>query len=237
MKIVTWNCNGALRNKIETLSAFDADLYLIQECENPELSINKSYKDWASNFLWRGDNKNKGIGIFAKKDTTIEAIDWPDNYKDNKVRHFLPCMVNNDFQLVNIWTSQNKSPNFGYIGQLWKYIELNKENFKKIILAGDFNSNSIWDQWDRWWNHTDVVNDLYKMDIHSLYHTYFKEQQGKETRPTFFLQRNIMKPYHIDYAFASKALKTNMRQFKIGDKKKWLRYSDHLPLFFEIENL
>ncbi len=237
MKIVTWNCNGALRNKIETLSEFDADLYLIQECENPELSINKSYKDWASNFLWRGDNKNKGIGIFAKKDITIEAIDWSDDYKDNKVRHFLPCIVNNDFQLVNIWTSQNKSPNFGYIGQLWKYIELNKENFKKIILAGDFNSNSIWDQWDRWWNHTDVVNDLYKMDIHSLYHTYFKEQQGKETRPTFFLQRNIMKPYHIDYAFASKVLKTNMRQFKIGDKKKWLHYSDHLPLFFEIENL
>lgn len=237
MRIVTWNCNGALRNKIEPLSAFDADIYIIQECENPEFSINKPYKEWASNFLWKGDNKNKGIAVFAKKKTTIEIIDWKDTYKDHIVKHFLPCVVNNKFQLLNIWTSQNKSPNFGYIGQLWKYLEINKMNFKKIILAGDFNSNTIWDQWDRWWNHTDVVNDLTKMDIHSLYHTYFKEQQGKETHPTFFLQRNITKPYHIDYAFASKELKSNMRQFEIGDRNRWLTYSDHLPLFFEIDNL
>ncbi|MDX2468996.1 MAG: endonuclease/exonuclease/phosphatase family protein, partial [SAR324 cluster bacterium] len=71
MKIVTWNCNGALRKKLETLENFDADILVIQECENPELST-KDYKEWASNFLWKGDNKNKGIGIFAKKDIELK---------------------------------------------------------------------------------------------------------------------------------------------------------------------
>jgi exonuclease III len=234
MKIVTWNCNGALRNKFEHLSDPNADLYVIQECENPELSKYQHYISWAGNYLWKGDNKNKGLGIFAKKKTTIEVINWSATYKNHDVKHFLPCLVNNDFQLLSIWTSQNKSPNFGYIGLLWKYLEINKSKFKKIILAGDFNSNTIWDEWDRWWNHTDVVNDLSKMNIHSLYHCYFNEEQGKESKPTFFLQRNRAKPYHIDYIFASKEIEKEMTYFEVSDIEKWINYSDHLPVICEL---
>lgn len=234
MKIVTWNCNGALRNKFEHLSTLNADLYIIQECENPAVTNNQHYISWAANYLWKGDNKNKGLGIFAKNNTSIDILNWSDTYKDHEVKHFLPCLVNNYFQLVNIWTSQNNSPNFGYIGQLWKYLEINKSNFNKIILAGDFNSNSIWDEWDRWWNHSDVVNDLSKMNINSLYHSYFNELQGKESKPTFFLHRNRSKAYHIDYIFASKEIENNMKNFEIADMEKWLNYSDHLPVICEL---
>lgn len=234
MKLVIWNCNGALRNKFEHLSELNADLYIIQECENPALTKHQQYISWADNYLWKGDNKNKGIGIFAKNATKIELLNWSDAYKDHNVKHFLPCLVNNDFQLLSIWASQNKSPNFGYIGQLWKYLETNKSNFKKIILAGDFNSNSIWDEWDRWWNHSDVVNDLSKMNINSLYHRFNREDQGKESKPTFFLQRNVAKPYHIDYIFASKEIENSLTKFEIGEVDKWLNYSDHLPVICEV---
>lgn len=234
MKLVTWNCNGALRNKFEHLSELNADLYIIQECENPALTKHHHYIFWAGNYLWKGDNKNKGIGVFAKNTTKIELLNWSDTYNDHNVKHFLPCLVNNEFQLLSIWASQNKSPNFGYIGQLWKYLEINKTNFKKIILAGDFNSNSIWDEWDRWWNHSDVVFDLSKMNINSLYHHFNKEEQGKETKPTFFLQRNVAKPYHIDYIFASKEIENGLTKFEIGEVDKWLNYSDHLPVICEV---
>ncbi|MBK8282631.1 MAG: endonuclease/exonuclease/phosphatase family protein [Saprospiraceae bacterium] len=237
MKIVTWNCNGALRNKFEHISELNADIYLIQECENPESTKHHQYILWAENHLWKGDNKNKGIGIFSNNRTKIELINWSNAYKDHDVKHFLSCLVNNEFQLLNIWTSQNKSPNFGYIGQLWKYLEINKTKFRKIILAGDFNSNVIWDEWDRWWNHSDVVYDLSKMNINSLYHCHFNEEQGKESKPTFFLQRNREKPYHIDYIFASKEIEKNMINFEIGDQEKWLSYSDHLPILCELHNL
>jgi exonuclease III len=235
MKIVTWNCNGALRNKFEHLSELNADLYIIQECENPEFAKHHNYISWSGNFLWKGENKNKGIGIFAKKSTTIVPLNWSDTFKDHTVRHFLPCMVNNDFQLLNIWTSQNKSPNFGYIGQFWKYLEVNKSKFKKIILAGDLNSNMIWDEWDRWWNHSDVVSDLSKMEINSLYHRFYNEEQGAESKPTFFLQRNQLKPYHIDYIFASIEFQQNLAKVDIGNIEKWLNYSDHLPIICEFE--
>ena len=105
---------------------------------------------------------------------------------------------------------------------------------KKVIIIGDFNSNSIWDKWDRWWNHSDVINELKELNIISLYHEKFNEKQGKESKPTFYLQRKIEKPYHIDYIFLSQQLINDKTILEIGDKDYWLKNSDHLPLFIDL---
>lgn len=36
MKIISWNCRGKFREKYAVLEKMDADIYVIQECENPE---------------------------------------------------------------------------------------------------------------------------------------------------------------------------------------------------------
>jgi exonuclease III len=230
MKIVTWNCNGALRKKFHALLEINADIYIIQECENPVESKDINYQYWAENYLWIGDSKNKGLAVFAKKEITLMSLDWTNKFKDHSVKHFLPCLINNDFQLLAVWTHQNNSPNFGYIGQFWKYLQVNKSNFKKIIIAGDLNSNNIWDEWDRWWNHSDVIKELEEINITSLYHKYFKEIQGKESRPTFFLQRNNAKPYHIDYCFSSNEFKSKLKKVEVPEFKNWNHLSDHIPM-------
>jgi len=235
MKIVTWNCNGALRNKFHNLLEFEADIYIIQECENPKETHHKEYIEWAKNHLWIGSNKNKGLGIFASENLVIESLDWSNTFTDHTVKYFLPCIVNNDFHLLGVWTHQNNSPNFGYIGQFWKYIQVNKHNLNKIIIAGDFNSNTIWDQWDRWWNHSDVVRILQELGISSLYHKYFLEEQGKESKPTFFLHRRLQRPYHIDYVFGSREFEDALIKIEIGDTEKWMKISDHLPLICEFK--
>lgn len=235
MKITSWNCNGALRNKFQHLQNLDSDIFVIQECENPLQTNHKEYKEWASNYLWKGENKNKGIGVFAKKEFKLELLNWSDVYQNHEVKLFLPCLINNKIQLLGIWTKQNNSPNFAYIGQLWKYIEINKSQFKEIVLTGDLNSNCIWDEWDRWWNHSDVVKNLSQCNIKSLYHLFTKEDQGKENLPTFFLHRNEKKAYHIDYIFASKSISDKMTDFKVGKKDNWMHLSDHLPITCIIE--
>lgn len=233
MKIVTWNCNGAFRKKFEELSKLNADIFVIQECENPAESNHKEYIKWSKNYLWIGENKNKGVGVFVRNDWKLEKLDWSNKYKDHNVKYFLPCLINNDFQLLGVWLHQNNSPTFGYIGQLWKYLQENKPKFNNLILVGDFNSNKIWDKWDRWWNHSDVVNELKELEIESLYHLYFQEYQGEELQPTFFLQKNKKKPYHIDYIFSSKHFTKNLKKVTVGDKDFWLNISDHLPLVCE----
>lgn len=236
MKVLTWNCNGALRKKFENLLDFNADINIIQECENPAETKHKEYNDWAENYLWIGDTKNKGIGVFANKNIELQKLNWSDNFKGHKVKHFLPCSINGEFDLLAIWTHSNNSPTFGYIGQFWKYLQVNKKNLTKAIIIGDLNSNAIWDKWDRWWNHSDVVNELKEIGIESFYHKFKKEGQGKESQPTFFLHRKLGKPYHIDYVFGSKEFSNGLKNVEIGDMEKWLQISDHLPMICEFNN-
>ena len=232
MKIVTWNCNGAFRKKYNEISKYGADIYVIQECENPD-TINGEYKNWAGSYIWHGDNKNKGIGIFARKGLEMQRLAW----EDNGLQLFLPVKVNGEFNLVAVWTKQANSPTFRYIGQLWKYLELHKEKMaaSKTLLCGDLNSNKIWDVWDRWWNHSDVVRELADAKMHSLYHQATGENQGAESTPTLYLQRNHSKAYHIDFAFASEDMFNPQNDIVlVGSKEQWLQFSDHMPLEFTI---
>ncbi|SMO52615.1 endonuclease/exonuclease/phosphatase family protein [Solitalea koreensis] len=231
LRIVTWNCNGAFRKKLDFLQEFDADIIVIQECENPSEAKEIKYKSWAKNYLWVGENKNKGLGIFAKQNIHIEPLNW----ENGNTKYFIPCRINNEFNLLAAWCHGANSPTFGYIGQLWKYLQLNKFNLEKSIIAGDFNSNVIWDKWDRWWNHSDVVRELEELNISSVYHSKYNEQPGCEQNPTFFLQRNLSKPYHIDYFFASSEFHTRILQFEIGTANKWLGISDHMPILMVVD--
>lgn len=229
LRIVTWNCNGALRKKWHPLAALKADVYVVQECEDPIQTKDDAYKTWSANHLWTGANKNKGLGVFAGPELSLEAVPL----QIAPLELFLPCLVG-DVPLLAAWTKQANSPNFGYIGQLWKFLQAHKAFLAgpQSLLVGDLNSNTIWDEWDRWWNHSDVVRELAELGLESCYHRHFSEVQGKETRPTFFLHRNPLKPYHIDYGFAGP--QWAVQGVEIGDKEAWLTESDHLPVVFEL---
>lgn len=230
MKIVTWNCNGAFRNKYKEIIQYEADIYVIQECENPEHSKG-DYKDWAKNYLWIGESKHRGLGIFANESVDIKRLDW----EDDGLQLFLPIRINDKFNLVGVWTKYANSPTFRYIGQLWKYLQLHKEKMSitQTMLCGDLNSNKIWDVWDRWWNHSDVVRELLEINMVSLYHAVTGEQQGFETAPTLYLHRKLNRPYHIDYCFAPTEWIPKVTKLEIGDFSKWNAVSDHSPLFVE----
>jgi exonuclease III len=235
LKIVTWNCNGGFRNKFDFISTFNADLYIIQECENPTLTLNADYKKWASNHLWIGETKNKGLGVFSNSEINLEKLNWINKFNELPLKHFLPFRFDNKFDLLAVWTHKNNSQYFGYIGQFWKYLQVNKDKVSNTIIAGDFNSNSIWDASDRWWNHSDVVNELKDLGIESIYHNLMNEHQGKESNPTLFFQKNLTKTYHIDYIFAPKVFRERIQKFEIGKAVKWLELSDHMPIFCEID--
>lgn len=236
MKVITWNCNGAFRRKFHLIEKLGADILVIQECEDPSIDpgVDKervAYKEWAQNYLWIGKNQNKGLGIFARSQhINLKKLEW----RDDGLQLFLPCRINTKFNLIAVWTKQANSPNFRYIGQFWKYLQLHKKAVGRdpVIICGDFNSNAIWDEWDRWWNHSDVVRELGEIDIHSMYHELMKEDQGKESSPTLYLHKRLERPYHIDYAFISKRLLSAASSIEIGKHGSWLVHSDHMPLTF-----
>ncbi len=231
MRIVSWNCNGALRNKLHMLQSLNTDLCIIQECEDPSQCSSEVYRLWASNYLWIGTNKNRGLGIFARPDIHIEAVPL----EATSLELFLPCKVNGSISLLAAWTREANSPTFHYIGQLWKFLQKH-EHFlftEFAVLIGDLNSNACWDVWDRWWNHSDVVRQLQSIGLFSLYHHVHEEPHGKETTPTFYMHRKTDRAYHIDYAFLSAKLLDNA-SCEVGEPTAWLEFSDHMPLTVNI---
>lgn len=236
MKIIQWNCNMAFRKKNEKIIALNPDIIVVCECENKEKLKLGSLTPTPNDFVWYGDNEHKGIGIFSYSDYKFELI----KEFNNEFRYVIPLKVSNqneDFYLFAIWAMDNKeNNNTRYIAQVWlainHYAELLDE---PIILVGDFNSNQIWDKEKRIANHSSVVKLLSEKKIESLYHKINSENHGEETQPTFYLHRNKVKPYHIDYCFVSEEFWSKDFSVKIGNFEEWIKLSDHLPIEIEFK--
>ena len=231
LKILTWNCNGAFRRKFGYIDPMDADIMVIQECEDPSKCKDEKYREWAVNYIWIGENKNKGLAIFCKEHIKISINIW----EDDNTKYFISAKINDRFNLVAVWNQNNKSVTYRYIGQFWKYLQINKGKLNDCIILGDFNSNKIWDQNHRLCNHSVVVSELKEIGISSLYHENYNIEQGVESHPTFYMQRNLKKPYHIDYIFVSNSVIQIIKSFEIGSSFDWLKISDHLPILLDFD--
>ena len=129
-----------LSSKINELKEFDADIYVIPECEDPETSDSTEYGEFASNYFWVGDVKFKGLGIFAKDDVKLEPLDLD----DDGLRYFIPVNVNGEFNLLAVWTNPDKKSADAskYPAELLEYYELHKDSElfdRDIVICGDFN--------------------------------------------------------------------------------------------------
>jgi exodeoxyribonuclease-3 len=231
MKLITWNCQGAFRKKSDTILSLKPDILIVQECECSDKLIFSSTTKQPNDFYWYGDNPHKGIGIYSYSDYRFELLP----VFNTEFRYVLPFRVTchgQSFNLFAIWAMDNKENRQArYIGQVWFALNYYSSLLDgPTILAGDFNSNKIWDYKDRVGSHTDVVTKLADKNIHSIYHRHFKSEQGKEKHPTFFLHRNKNKPYHLDYCFASADFADKVVDVKVGTYQKWIEYSDHSPL-------
>lgn len=223
MKIVSWNCNGCFRKKIDALLQLRADLYIIQESENPA-KLPSSITEKFTTYEWIGHNNNKGLLIFSTNETTINVMPWP----TYGLKHFLPIRVNNYFTIIAIWTV---SP--AYIEEYYIFQQLYIQRYdKNTIIIGDFNSNSQWDSKHKERNHSTVVQQLETLNLLSAYHYSHHEPQGKESQNTFYLHKNTHKGYHIDYCFLHPSL---LIAFDIEPFNVWSCYSDHCPLIVDVD--
>ena len=222
MKIVSWNCNCKFREKHRIISELDADIYVIQECENPQTTKSTEYRAFAENHLWIGNNGNKGLGIFARPSIHLKQYKWD----TAGLSYFLPCKVDQSLDIVAVWAMEPYSKN---------YLEFQNRNRKRIrknaVIIGDFNSNALWDNKYSAGAHSKFVSDLWKKGLVSVYHQTSGERHGEETVPTFYLYRSATRPYHMDYCFCKEE---RIDQFNIGNCDYWLQYSDHMPLEINI---
>ena len=229
LKVVTWNCQGGLRRKLREVASLDADILVLQECSRSDGVQLKTVGLKLA--CWTGSNPHKGLAIAAKAELKLVArpirgIEWA-------IRGTTEGQAK--LGIVAIWAC---APERGerYIRQVHKLLDRGvlKTLPLRSVFLGDFNSNKIWDGKHRERSHTRAVEKFDIAGFRSAYHDLLEEEQGKESTPTFFLQRLRRKPYHIDYAFLSSKMRMDLKKINIGKPAIWLKKSDHMPFSIEI---
>lgn len=233
MKIISWNANGAFRNKYKfLLSNFkgceqEEVVFVIQECENPEFYGDENYKAALNNGFWVGNIKYKGMAVFSLNPNiclekfTLKCLD--------EHKFFLPVKINGTINLVGVWTMNP------YCECCYDMLSCNNDIIDdSFIFIGDFNSNVNLDghhKMDKTWSK--CLELFAEKGLFDIYHKLTGDQEGREKFPTFFLQRHLEKPMHIDHCMAKSEL---IKSLKVDSFYKWLNYSDHLPLIVEIKD-
>ncbi len=231
MKIITWNCNMAFRKKARVILKYKPDILVIQECEHTDKIKFPPRTPPPTSALWIGSNLHKGLAVFSFGKYRLKLHD---NYTDS-LRLVAPVLVTGgacEFHLLAIWSNNPSDKDGRYVAQVWKAIHYYDKLLagSHCILAGDFNSNTIWDKSHKTGSHSDVVKLLEGKKIFSTYHLFHKQKQGAEKHPTHYLYRHKDKNYHLDYCFASEGFAKDLKQVQVGSFKKWCALSDHVPL-------
>lgn len=236
MKLVTWNCNMAFRKKKERILHYSPDILVIQECEDP---ARKGQWTEFTSWVWFGDNRHKGLGVFARNGFHVKVMDQVSCHVG---RYIVPVKITGTAEIVlfAVWAMDDKNDSKKrYIGQVYTAIEAYKNLIgAKSIVVGDFNWNAIWDTTTSrllYGNFASTVAIMEKRGLCSAYHFFTNSVFGKESDPTLFLLKKRSRPYHIDYIFVPCDWISKLRNFWVGVYDEWIESSDHMPMMVEID--
>jgi endonuclease/exonuclease/phosphatase family metal-dependent hydrolase len=234
VRLVTWNCQGGFRNKSEAIEALRPDIAIIQECEAPD-RLRTAGRQWAErSIIWHGENPTKGLAIIAFNGAQLTL----DASHDPTLKHLIPVSVTGEpsFRVLAVWTKVDEARQAAYVGQavlgVRKYVPFLSGS--EVVVAGDFNSNQIWDAPNRRYRHAELVEGLAAHGLVSIYHDYYRELHGAESRNTFYMYRQLGRPFHIDYCFVPRAWARRVRSVEVGAFDHWSQLSDHCPLIVDV---
>ena len=237
MRIISWNCQGGYRKKIDNILELNPDIVVIQECESLE-SLRSFCKEKIplKSFWFGGFYPHKGLGVFFYKDYQILSID-----NDISIEFIVPMKIMNNFEfyLFAIWAMapMGKDKGKSYTYQIEKTITKHEGILRNnlSILIGDYNTPNIEKPVEK--TGFMVIEEFKKLEIFSAYHEYFKKGYGEHNHYTFYQHKKTEFKHMLDYCFASRSIIEKISKVEIGKYEDWIEYSDHCPLIVEIDGL
>ena len=94
-KVLTWNCNLNFTQKYDALKDYDADVMVIQECE-------QAFSIPGYNVFWTGTNIKKGLGVLVKNEGRVHA------QHNKQLINFLPIETP-DFNILGVWAYNHRA--------------------------------------------------------------------------------------------------------------------------------
>lgn len=222
---MTWNCNLKFAAKQNLVKDFNADILIIQECEELPSDFMSGYK-----LFWIGNNKKKGLAVIVRGRSAFIEKSFNKDFI-----YFLP--VHSEYGLIlGVWSFNHRAMKFGltsngYIADTLTYYDEVIATNAQSIISGDFNNNPKWDHLTVYKNNFQYIGgELKRRGFESSYHTITGEFYGDESSHTFFHQRNAEKKFHIDYIFSKGLVQ---KRCEVGSYDVWRVHSDHVPVIAE----
>jgi exonuclease III len=232
MRIVAWNCHMGFAKKQELLYKLRPDIAVISECSHDSML---ACKPDGFDSCWWGENKNKGLGVLARRPWALECVGKLG--LQPRQRWIAPVRVRGplEFLLLAVWAGRvgdDKETN--YVGQIYEAVVRHPNWFagaRPAVICGDFNSSTKFDQSRKKRTHSKLVQLFADRGLVSAYHAFFSEDQGKESRPTHYFRFQEERPFHIDYIFLP--ARWSIKVCNVGTYKSWRPASDHVPMMVE----
>ena len=227
MRIVTWNCcRGPFERKAEALRRLKPDIAILTETARPKEGDTPQR-------LWFGGARGSGIVVLARTGFTLER-EHESAASDSDPVRAIRVGGAASFHLMAVWGRQNSDYIRGVYDRVAEQLDFAKR--RPTVLAGDLNSNTIWDRPRARMDHSRFVTWLgAELDLVSAYHEHRGEAHGKESKPTYYFLWNRARPYHIDYCFVPRAWCGGIRRVTVGGYDPWKKLSDHRPVMVEMD--
>jgi hypothetical protein len=230
LRLVTWNCAMALRNKWDQLAALAPDVAVIQECETPD----RWPQGCCTAALWHGDNRHKGLAVITFGPWRLEPADQ----LDGGIEYVLPARVLGPipFRILGVWTKPSIAKDRSYVGQILHAAAVYGPWLAAgaSVVAGDWNSNAQWDKPHRA-RHAQTVARLADCGLASAYHHYHRCAHGGERHGTWFNHKRPDRAFHLDYCFIPTDWLRGLRCVAVGTHDYWLPKSDHCPVSVDLD--
>jgi len=112
MVIVSWNCNGKFREKWKILfDAFpEADIYIVEECEDPDFYSDTEYRKLFARGFHVGtpDYFMKGIGVFSMNGHQLKRITCKYSHQQMMLG-YAPFKVDDGQKILAVCHKANKT--------------------------------------------------------------------------------------------------------------------------------
>jgi exodeoxyribonuclease III len=232
LRIVSWNCNMALRHKFEALLSLRPDVAIIQECAGPDSGWRPPCRDAD----WIGFNAQKGLGIFTFGDLTLRR--HPSYVESFSL--YLPVEIGGPcrFNLLGLWVADARKIPPGATNDPLAAIGFYRPFLAAApaVVAGDFNrlpqQMSVRSKGSSGASIVKILTDTGLVNAD----TVMSDASGQDAlRRTHYHQRHFSRGFVVDYLYIPVAEQTRLTAFEVGDAHDWLRWSDHVPLVAEFD--
>jgi len=232
----------ALDRKVGGLLALKPDIAVISECAEPTRLKARGAGWLESEPVWIGRNPHKGLAVFAFNGYGVRLCEQ----YHAPLRYVAPVQVTGalPFNLLAVW-AQNASDGVmrkHQLGPLRRAMTRYRAFLGEgtTVIAGDFNSNTIWDKPGWRINHSTKVRILEEsFGLVSAYHAVRGEAHGQESEPTLYWRDRTKNgpTYHIDYVFPPSAWIGKVTHLSVGAFETWCGagLSDHVPVVVDVE--